>query len=157
MNNLWGIFVGYFVLAIMVIIVYETVSRYVFNSPTIWANVIAQLIFGGLIVMGGAYTLLHGGHIRMTIVYERLPGDRVRAIVDVVTSGLFFLFCATILYVSIPACWEATLLNKKVYSTLFPVVRWPTLWCLPVAAVLLTIQGLIKFGRDLNIALHGRR
>ncbi len=157
MNNRWGVFVGYWIYAIVVIIFIEVVARYGFNAPTSWANHLARLIFGGFIVMGGAYTLLHGGHTRMDLIYRRLPSDRARAIVDVVTSGLFFLFCGALLYVAIPYVWQATLVDRRIHSWVWDVREWPTLWTIPVAAVLLLIQGLITLVRDLRLAIWGKR
>jgi len=157
MNNRWGVFVGYWIYAIVVIICIEVVARYGLNAPTTWANHLAQLIFGGFIVMGGAYTLLHGGHTRMDLIYRRLPSDRARAIVDVVTSMFFFLFCGALLYMAIPYCWQATLVDRRIHSWVWQAVEWPTLWCIPVACVLLLIQGIITFARDLRLAIRGKR
>lgn len=156
MNTHWGVFVGYFVFAIMFIILFEIVSRIVF-APTFWAYHLTQLIFGGLIVMGGAYTLLHGGHIRMDLIYNRLPSDRVRAIVDVVASGFFFLFCGILLYYSAIFSWEATLTDRRIHAWTWDARAWPTLWTVPVAIVLLMTLGLIKLARDLRVAISGRR
>lgn len=155
-NKGWGVFVGFFVIPIAVVMFYEVVARYVFDAPTVWANQLAQLIFGGFIVMGGAYALLHQAHTRMDLVYNRLPSDRVRSIVDLVTSGFFFLFCGLLLYYAVPHCLNLALTGATVHSLLWNVAVWPTYLCLPVAAFLLLIQGLAKFIRDLDTAIGGK-
>lgn len=154
-NERWGVFVGFFVIPIAVIMTIEVVARYIFDSPTVWANQLSQLIFGGLIVMGGAYALLHRCHTRMDIIYNHLPSDRARAIVDVISSGLFFLFTGMLLYYSTPHVWGLIKTDGRVHDYLWPVRVWPTYLCLPVATFLLLIQGLIKFVRDLRTAISG--
>lgn len=154
-NHKWATFVSFFVLSTMVILVIEVVARYIFNSPTIWANQLAILIFGGFFVMGGAYTLMHNGHVRMDLLYNRLPSNRARAIMDLITSSLFFLFCGALLYKTVPYCWQATLNDERVTGLIWRAVIWPTYWTLPVATFLLLLQGIIKFARDLRVAIGG--
>ena len=155
-NKHWGAFVGLFVIPIALVMFYEVVARYIFDAPTVWANQLAQLIFGGFIVMGGAYALLHNAHTRMDLIYSRMPSDRVRAIVDLITSGLFFLFCGLLLYYALPHCWNLAVTGARVHSLLWHVVVWPTYLCLPLAVFLLLLQGLAKFVRDLNTAISGK-
>jgi len=156
-NRRWAAFVSFFVIVIMAILVIEVVARYVFNSPTIWANQLSILIFGGFFIMGGAYTLMNDGHVRMDLIYNRLPSDRARAIMDLITSSLFFLFCGVLLYKTVPYCWEATLTGERVTALCWQAYIWPTYWCLPVATVLLLVQGVIKFARTLRVAVRGER
>ena len=151
------VFVGYWVFAIVAIICIEVVARYGFNSPTSWANHLAQLIFGGFIVMGGAYTQIYGGHTRMDLIYNRLPSDRVRASLDIFTSLFFFFFCITLLFVSIPYVWQATLVDRRIHSWVWQAKEWPTLWCIPVAAFLLLVQMIIAFARNVRTAFKKRR
>ena len=43
---------------------YEVFVRYVLNSPTAWALDVSFIMYGTLFMMGGAYTLSRGGHVR---------------------------------------------------------------------------------------------
>ena len=155
-NSHLGVFFGYFTLLITILVIIQIVARSVFNSPTIWAEPLTLQVFGAYLLMGGAYCLLRDGHVRMDVIYNRLPSERVRAIVDVATSGLFFLFCGVLLYKAVPYSWHGTVVGARVQDMAFPIFAWPVWWCLPVATFLLAIQGLIKFGRDLSTAL-GRK
>jgi len=105
--------------------------------------------------MGGAYTLMNNGHVRMDLIYNRLPSDRARAILDTITSSLFFLFCGVLLYKAVPYCWQATLSNRHVEGMVWRVVIWPTYWTLPLATSLLLLEGIIRFARDLRSAIRG--
>jgi len=68
---------------------YEVLVRYLFNSPTPWALDISFIMYGTLFMMGGAYTLSRGGHVRGDFIY-RLWSDRTQAKVDLTLYFLFF-------------------------------------------------------------------
>lgn len=68
---------------------YEVMVRYMFNRPTPWALDISFIMYGTLFMMGGAYTLSRGGHVRGDFLY-RLWSDRTQARVDLVLYFLFF-------------------------------------------------------------------
>lgn len=69
---------------------YEVFVRYVLNSPTPWALDVSFIMYGTLFMMGGAYTLSRGGHVRGDFIY-RLWHPKTQAKVDLVLY-LFFFF-----------------------------------------------------------------
>jgi TRAP-type mannitol/chloroaromatic compound transport system permease small subunit len=68
---------------------YEVFVRYVLNSPTPWALDLSFIMYGALFMMGGAYTLSRGGHVRGDFIY-RLWSPRTQAKVDLVLYVIFF-------------------------------------------------------------------
>lgn len=68
---------------------YEVFVRYVLNSPTSWSLDVSWVMYGALFMMGGAYTLSRGGHVRGDFIY-RLWRPRTQAIVDLVLYIFFF-------------------------------------------------------------------
>lgn len=68
---------------------YEVFMRYVLNDPTSWAFDISYTMYGALFMMGGAYTLSRGGHVRGDVFY-RLWKPRTQAYVELVLFILFF-------------------------------------------------------------------
>jgi TRAP-type mannitol/chloroaromatic compound transport system permease small subunit len=68
---------------------YEVFVRYVMNNPTAWALDVSFIMYGTLFMMGGAYTLSRGGHVRGDFLY-RLWQPRTQAKVDLVLYILFF-------------------------------------------------------------------
>jgi TRAP-type mannitol/chloroaromatic compound transport system permease small subunit len=80
---------GWLVLLMTFGMSYEVIVRYVFNAPTPWALDISFIMYGTLFMMGGAYTLSRGGHVRGDFIY-RLWSDRTQATVDLVLYFLFF-------------------------------------------------------------------
>ena len=69
---------------------YEVFARYLFNAPTPWAFDISFIMYGTLFMMGGAYTLSQGGHVRGDFIY-RLWKPRTQARLDFVLY-IFFYF-----------------------------------------------------------------
>jgi TRAP-type mannitol/chloroaromatic compound transport system permease small subunit len=82
------------VVVIIAVQLYEVVARYVFNAPTLWGNDIAYMTNGTLFLLGAAYTLRMGAHIRIDFLATRLPLRMQHAI------NLLFYLC-----LFLPALW----------------------------------------------------
>jgi len=78
------------VVAIIAVQIYEVVARYAFNAPTLWGSDIAFMTNGTLFLLGAAYTLRQGAHIRIDFLASRLP-LRARHGVDVAFYLVIFL------------------------------------------------------------------
>ncbi|MFC4666926.1 TRAP transporter small permease subunit [Seohaeicola nanhaiensis] len=68
---------------------YEVLVRYAFNAPTPWSLDVSFIMYGTIFMMGGAYTLSRGGHVRGDFLY-RTWSPRVQAGMDLVLYFLFF-------------------------------------------------------------------
>jgi TRAP-type mannitol/chloroaromatic compound transport system permease small subunit len=68
---------------------YEVMVRYAFNRPTPWALDLSFIMYGTIFMMGGAYTLSRGGHVRGDFIY-RTWTPRTQALVDLALYILFF-------------------------------------------------------------------
>jgi TRAP-type mannitol/chloroaromatic compound transport system permease small subunit len=68
---------------------YEVFVRYVLNTPTPWSLDVSFMMYGTLFMIGGAYTLSRGGHVRGDFIY-RLWRPRAQATVDLVLYIFFF-------------------------------------------------------------------
>jgi TRAP-type mannitol/chloroaromatic compound transport system permease small subunit len=78
---------------------FEVFVRYVLGSPTPWALDVSFIMYGTLFMMGGAYTLSRGGHVRGDFIY-RLWQPRTQATVDLVLYLFFFFPGVTALIIS---------------------------------------------------------
>ncbi|UIJ70864.1 TRAP transporter small permease subunit [Aurantimonas sp. HBX-1] len=78
---------------------YEVFVRYVLNNPTAWAFDVSFIMYGTLFMMGGAYTLSRGGHVRGDFLY-RLWRPRTQATVDLILYLFFFFPGVTALIVT---------------------------------------------------------
>ncbi|MBF9030405.1 TRAP transporter small permease subunit [Rhodobacterales bacterium HKCCE3408] len=59
--------------AIILLMVYEVVARYVFHSPTIWAHEVSVALASFAFVFGGAYCMAEGSHMRIGFFVDPRP------------------------------------------------------------------------------------
>ena len=45
-------------------VAYEVIARYVFHAPTVWSYDVTYMLYGALFMLGAAYALHKGAHIR---------------------------------------------------------------------------------------------
>jgi TRAP-type mannitol/chloroaromatic compound transport system permease small subunit len=68
--------------------VFEVSSRYLFNSPTIWAFELSWMLMGAIFIMGISYAMKRRDHVAVDLIYAELS-PRKRAFVD--TAGFAML------------------------------------------------------------------
>jgi len=153
-NAKFGWFVAFLMLPMILIMVWEIVMRYFFNSPSLWAYETSLFMYGAYIALAGGYTLLVKGHVNVDIIWGRLP-LRWRSIVDIVTAALFFLYIGVLFKESLEATINSWQLMERTMTYWNPPY-YPLRTALPVACLLLLLQGLAKLIRDINTAITGR-
>ena len=126
---------------------YEVLVRYVFNAPTPWALDVSFIMYGTLFMMGGAYTLSRGGHVRGDFLY-RLWSPRTQASVDLVLYAFFFfpgvlaLIFAGWKYAA--RSWSYTEVSVNSPAGI-PIYQFKTV--IVAAGILLLIQGIAQMCR----------
>ena len=148
-NDRVGNLLSYFLFFFFVLLLMEVVLRYFFNSPTVWANELAQMLFGAYAILAGGYILRTGGHVNVDILYSRLS-RKTRAALDVITSSLFFLFSGMLLIYGGSLAWDSLSRFEHSQSAWNPPL-YPAKLMIPLAAILLMLQGLAKLIRDILI------
>lgn len=151
LNDWLGRWVAYLVLAMFALLFLEVLLRYALRAPTVWTNELAQMLFGAYAVLAGGYLLAHRAHVNVDIVHGQLP-RRVRAGVDVLTSVLFFLFVWVLVTQGGSLAWESLESMQRSQSAWNPPV-WPVKLTIPIAAVLLLMQGVAKLIHDILAVL----
>lgn len=155
-NNLsdWvGKTVSIMIFPMIFMLAWEVLMRYGFNSPTFWAHETSQFFNGVYIIVGGAYALRWGAHVHVDILHGRLSLRR-RAIVDLFTWTFFFLFIGVLLWKSGISAWNSVLAQEYSVSPWGPPV-WPVRLAIPLGALLLLLEGLTKYVKDLYMAITG--
>jgi len=102
------------VIIMMLLIVWDVVVRYLFNSPSRWISDFAAAYLNIWIVMlGSGYVLLRGGHVSVNIVTSRLAistQTKIKILVGIL--GLFY---------SVVMTWEGWYLAVEAWHYTFPV------------------------------------
>lgn len=126
---------------------YEVFVRYVLNKPTPWALDVSFIMYGSLFMIGGAYTLSRGGHVRGDFLY-RLLQPRNQARLDLALYLLFFFPGVSALIV---AGWKYAA-RSWAYGEVsinspagIPVYQFKTV--IVVTGILLFIQGIAQVMR----------
>lgn len=128
------------VYAIVLLMLWEVLSRYALAAPTSWAPELATLVYGPFFLLGGPYLLHIGGHVAVDIVSAKATGGAARAL-RLVGLVLAAAFGAILLWFSAPLVWQSFSYGETSYSAWNPVV-WPAKAFLPLAAALLLLQAL---------------
>jgi TRAP-type mannitol/chloroaromatic compound transport system permease small subunit len=148
-----GNVVSFLILASMGVVLYEVVMRYVFNLPQTWSSEMSLFLFGTLFALGGAYTLLHRGHVSMDIFYSKWS-PKTRAIMDIITFVLFLIFVSVLIWKGWGLAWRAIEFMERSQSGWRPLL-WPTKIMVPIGAFLLLLQGLVQLVRNI-LAVAGK-
>src|SRR3989337_3410186 len=143
------------VIPLIVANVVEVFMRYGMNAPTAWALDVTTMSFGALFMLGAAYTLLKGAHVRTDMLWEKFS-DRKKGIIDSVAYVLFFLPSMAILFaISIDDFFYSLSINEKSTSGVWQPVIWPLRAVIPLAAALLFLQGVSEVMKSIWAARTG--
>lgn len=85
------------IVVVVVVMFYEVVARYIFGSPTLWANEMSLWIAGFIYLLSGVYAMQQRCHIRIYIIYDLFPGWMKRA-ADCTTVALIWVFAFAIVW-----------------------------------------------------------
>jgi TRAP-type mannitol/chloroaromatic compound transport system permease small subunit len=95
--NVWaGQVASFIILALIGAVMYEVVSRYLFNAPTKWSSEISQYLQAGAVLLGGGYCLVSDGHVRVDILHGKFK-PRTRNVVEILTFLVVLCFTSTVL------------------------------------------------------------
>lgn len=150
-----GKWVAWLIVPLIAGLSYEVIARYVFNAPTVWAYDLAYMLYGTLFMVGAAYTLRKNGHIRTDIFYDRWSPRRQGWINVISYLFLFFPGMFFFLISGLEAAIHSwTILEKSDFSPWRPPL-YPFKTIIPLAALLLIIQGFSEFLKSLYASLKG--
>jgi TRAP-type mannitol/chloroaromatic compound transport system permease small subunit len=137
-----GIWIAALSLPLVGAVCYEVTARYAFNAPTIWSFDVTYVLYATLFMLGAAYALHKGAHIRTDFFYERWS-IRTRGVIDAVAYIVFFFPAfMTLLVVSWDEAYYAWVINETSEQTPWRPILWPFKLVVPVACLLLLVQGV---------------
>ncbi|WP_375592934.1 TRAP transporter small permease subunit [Algihabitans albus] len=138
---------------------YDVFARYVLNEPTIWAFELGYSMTGAHFLLGAAITLKRGAHVRIDLIYARLP-KRARAAIDLTFYLLLYLpflllLCDALSDYALKAIESGERTGQSAWNP--PI--WPLRTIIAAGFILLTLQVLAEIikcaaivtGRPLDI------
>jgi len=145
-----GALSAWMVIPLLLVVVYEVFRRHVLNDPTPWGYDTSWMLFAAQFLIGGAYTLLQGGHIRIDIIYSRLS-ERGRLIFDLVSYLIVFMIPAVLFtWFGVKYAADAWLSGEKLSTTNWFFPSGPPKGLIPIGFFLLTLQCLAEIIRSIR-------
>jgi TRAP-type mannitol/chloroaromatic compound transport system permease small subunit len=150
-----GTLVSWLSVPLVAAVAYEVIARYAFNAPTIWVYDTTYMLYGTLFMLGAAYALHKGAHIRTDFFWEHFS-TRKKGWIDSASYVLFFFPGLTmLLIISGHEALYAWQINETSDQTAWRPALWPFKAVVPLACLLLLIQGISEFLKSLYMARTG--
>jgi len=140
LSGVSGYVTAWLVAPLILATVYDVAARYLFNAPTQWAYEVAYMAMGTHALLGMAYTLREGGHIRID-AFSQMFSQRTKAWIDLIGYAVFVLPCLMWMTWSLWDYWRHSYVTGELsgQSAWNPII-WPFKLVFFVAFVLLVLQ-----------------
>ncbi len=156
LNHYVGRLVSWMLVPIIFAMIYEVVARYAFTAPTVWAYDISRMFYGAMFVLGAAYGLSKGVHIRSDFIYRNWAVRNQGRVDATLYLLLFFPSMILLLWVSFDWAWTTIIRGERGMDTAFAPLLGPVRSALPIGILLLIIQGVSEFLKSWYAASHNR-
>ncbi len=151
-----GYVVAFLVVPIFIAMVYEIAARYWFSAPTVWAYDISRMLYGAMFMLGAAYGLSRGLHIRADFLYRTLP-VRAQAWIDLVLYLIFYFpGLGVLLWASTDFAYTSLVRGERGMDTAWMLLLGPVKAALPAGVALLLVQGVSEILKCCYAISRGR-
>ena len=150
-----GTLVAWLNVPMVVVVSYEVIARYLFDAPTIWSFDLTYMLYGTIFMLGSAYALHKGAHIRTDFLFEKWS-IRTQGLIDSIAYLVFFFPSLFIfLLVSWSQGWYAFQIGETSEQTPWRPILWPFKMVIPLTCLLLLIQGISETIKSLYAVRTG--
>ena len=137
-----GTWVAWLNVPLVLAVAYEVFARYLFDAPTIWSFDVTYMLYGTIFMLGSAYALHKGAHIRTDFFFEKWS-IRTKGMIDSIAFLVFFFPSIFVFFlVSGSEGWYAMLIGETSEQTPWRPILWPFKLVVPLTCLLLLIQGI---------------
>ena len=123
--------------------------------PRTWANETTIYLSACAYLLSGGYALAHRRHVRIDLIYDRLS-PRTRARLDLFTFLFFLIYVGALIWVGTHDGLELVPEAEGTGTPWNPRI-WPVKFAIPLAGLLLLLQGIANLLRDLGGAARTSR
>ena len=150
-----GTLIAWLNVPLVLVVSYEVFARYLFDAPTIWVFDLTYMLYGSVFMLGAAYALHKGAHIRTDFFFENWS-VRTRGTIDSVAYLVFFFpSLIAFLVVSWNEGWYAYTIGETSEQTPWRPILWPFKMVVPLTCLLLLIQGVSETIKSFYAAKTG--
>ena len=154
-TDLTGTAVAWLNVPLVLVVGNEVLMRYVFDAPTAWVFDMTYMLYAAIFMLGAAYALHKGAHIRTDFFFEKWS-IRTRGMIDAVAYiAFFFPALLTLLIVGVDQAWYSFSLGETSDQTPWRPILWPFKAIVPLTCLLLMIQGVSETIKSVYAARTG--
>src|SRR3970282_656734 len=154
-TDVTGTWVAWLNVLLVLAVSYEVFARYAFNAPTIWSFDVTYMLYGTIFMLGAAYALHKGAHIRTDFFFEKWSIRTKGAIDSIAYVVFFFPSLIVFLVVSWNEGWYSFTIGEVSEQTPWRPILWPYKMVIPLAVLLLLVQGVSETIKSLWAARTG--
>jgi TRAP-type mannitol/chloroaromatic compound transport system permease small subunit len=116
-------------------------------SGALWTLEFAQFIMVGYYLLGGAYSMQMGDHVRMDLIYG-MWSPRRKAAIDAMTVLFLLFYLCVLLYGGISSTTYAIEYGERAHSVWRPYM-WPVKLIAVIGVLLMLLQTIAELFRDI--------
>lgn len=150
-----GTWVAWLNIPLVLAVSYEVIARYAFHAPTIWSYDVTYMLYGTIFMLGAAYALHKGAHIRTDFFFEKWSVRTQGTIDSIAYLVFFFPSLVMFLVVSWDEGWYAFVIGETSEQTPWRPILWPFKMVIPLTCLLLIIQGVSETIKSVYAARTG--
>ena len=145
-----GLWIAWLLAPLLGAVAWEVVARYVFDAPTRWAYEAIYMLYAALFMLGAAYGLRVGAHVRTDFLWQRWR-PRTRAAIEIVAYvALFFPGMLLFLFSGLEFTWDSWRANERSADSSWLPPLWPLKALVPLSSLLLMVQGFSELLKSLH-------
>ena len=146
---------SFLIYPLLLIVIYEVIMRYVFNSPTVWGFEATTFAYGLHFMLGLSFMERYGGHVRVDVITGRLS-ERTQAVIAVVTYLLIFVPVYTCMTLgAIKFAYTSTAMGELNSTSWAPPI-WPFKILMALSFFFLLLQGLATILKNVRTLKGGQ-
>jgi TRAP-type mannitol/chloroaromatic compound transport system permease small subunit len=154
-TDLTGTVFAWMSIPLVLAVAYEVLARHFFRAPTTWSYDITYMLYGALFMLGAAYALHKGAHIRTDFFWEAFS-PRKKGLIDSIAYIVFFFPSLTaLMIVSLIEANYSFQIHETSEQTPWRPILWPFKYAVPIACLLLLVQGFSEFLKSFYMARTG--
>lgn len=139
--------VAMYLLVVMMGILLWSVCCNTVNHPAIWVMEMAQFTMGAYYLVGAAFSMQNGSHVRMDFLYARWSPRR-RALADVLTSVFLLFYVGMLVWGGIESSSYALEFGQRNHTVWAPYMA-PIKIIMTCGMALMLMQALSELVKDL--------
>ncbi|MCF8243198.1 MAG: TRAP transporter small permease subunit [Melioribacteraceae bacterium] len=152
-NTRIGNAVSWFTAALVLLVTYDVLARYLFNTSSVAIQELEWHLFAAIFLLGAAITLKNEAHVRVDVFYGKLS-EKKKAIINITGTILFLIpFCIVLILASQNFVLTSFQIGETSPDTGGLPARYIIKAILPVSIFFLLLQSLSLLFKSILILL----